>query len=280
MIILPPFDDFAQAYGRGHAQVVSTKLVSDLETPVSVMLKLARNSAYGFLLESVEGGAVRGRYSMIGLKPDLIWRVEGARPEINRKPLAGAEGPFEPLEKEPLASLRDLDARFRDEVAQGGQRLLLKRLERAFRVGQRLAVDLGPRPFDAPDEVGLEADHRVAAAHRAAFHRLQQEAVGRIAGKLQHDRHRRLEVGHELGRDHLGVAPAIGLSEVVERRQDDHRLPDMSSLERDGVGPHRQSGPVRLTYRDHALDAAGGHPLPQLLVELDLEVRLQGRGIL
>jgi anthranilate synthase component I len=93
MIILPPFDDFARSYGRGQAQVVSTKLVSDLETPVSVMLKLARNSAYGFLLESVEGGAVRGRYSMIGLKPDLIWRVEGAKAEINRKALADPDGP-------------------------------------------------------------------------------------------------------------------------------------------------------------------------------------------
>jgi anthranilate synthase component I len=118
MIILPPFDDFAEAYGRGQAQVVSTRLVSDLETPVSVMLKLARNSAYGFLLESVEGGAVRGRYSMIGLKPDLIWRVEGARAEINRKALADADGPFEPHGPEPLASLRDLIAESRIEVAE------------------------------------------------------------------------------------------------------------------------------------------------------------------
>jgi anthranilate synthase component I len=118
MIILPPFDDFAEAYGRGQAQVVSTRLVSDLETPVSVMLKLARNSAYGFLLESVEGGAVRGRYSMIGLKPDLIWRVEGARAEINRKALADADGPFEPLEGEPLAALRSLIAESRIEVAE------------------------------------------------------------------------------------------------------------------------------------------------------------------
>jgi anthranilate synthase component I len=118
MIILPPFDDFAAAYGRGQAQVVSTRLVSDLETPVSVMLKLARNSAYGFLLESVEGGAVRGRYSMIGLKPDLIWRVEGAKAEINRKALADPDGPFKPLDGDPLAALRDLIAESRIEVAE------------------------------------------------------------------------------------------------------------------------------------------------------------------
>ncbi|HUF45950.1 MAG TPA: anthranilate synthase component I, partial [Aestuariivirgaceae bacterium] len=101
MHILPQFDAFAAAHAVGQAQLVSTKLVSDLETPVSVMLKLARNSAYGFLLESVEGGATRGRYSMIGLKPDLIWRVEGRKAEINRKALLDPEGPFEPHGLEP-----------------------------------------------------------------------------------------------------------------------------------------------------------------------------------
>jgi anthranilate synthase component I len=122
MQILPQFDAFAAAYAQGRAQVVSTKLVSDLETPVSVMLKLARNSAYGFLLESVEGGAVRGRYSMIGLKPDLIWRVEGARAEINRKALADPEGPFQPHrphDAEPLTALRTLIAESRIDVAEG-----------------------------------------------------------------------------------------------------------------------------------------------------------------
>jgi anthranilate synthase component 1 len=43
--------------------------VADLETPVSAMLKLAGDQRNAFLLESVEGGAVRGRYSMIGLRP-------------------------------------------------------------------------------------------------------------------------------------------------------------------------------------------------------------------
>ena len=37
-----------------------------------------------FLFESVEGGATRGRYSIIGLEPDLVWRADGARAEINR----------------------------------------------------------------------------------------------------------------------------------------------------------------------------------------------------
>ena len=79
MMISPDYDSFARAYEAGEAQIVSTRLVADLETPVSAMLKLARNARYSFLLESVEGGAVRGRYSIIGMNPDLIWKVEGGQ---------------------------------------------------------------------------------------------------------------------------------------------------------------------------------------------------------
>ena len=108
MAITPSYDDFALAYDRGAAQIVSTRLVADLETPVSAMLKLARNARYSFLLESVEGGAVRGRYSIIGMNPDLIWKVEGKRASINRKAIADPAGPFEALDLPPLEALRAL----------------------------------------------------------------------------------------------------------------------------------------------------------------------------
>ena len=108
MQITPDYEEFESRYRKGAAQVVFTRLVADLETPVSAMLKLARNEPYSFLLESVEGGAVRGRYSIIGLKPDLIWRAHGARSEINRKALNDPQGPFEPQGQNPLASLRTL----------------------------------------------------------------------------------------------------------------------------------------------------------------------------
>lgn len=85
MDVEPPFDAFAARHRRGEAQVVWTTLVADLETPVSAMLKLADERPNSFLLESVEGGAVRGRYSFIGLKPDLIWRCRGNAAEINRR---------------------------------------------------------------------------------------------------------------------------------------------------------------------------------------------------
>ena len=75
---------FAQRYFIGSPQVVWTTLVADLETPVSAFIKVAGARPMSFLLESVEGGAVRGRYSIIGLDPDLVWRTNGARAEMNR----------------------------------------------------------------------------------------------------------------------------------------------------------------------------------------------------
>ena len=84
MQIEPQASVFAKRYARGEAQVVWTTLVADLETPVSAFLKIAGGRPMSFLLESVEGGAVRGRYSIIGLEPDLIWRADGANAEINR----------------------------------------------------------------------------------------------------------------------------------------------------------------------------------------------------
>ncbi|MGE3832429.1 MAG: chorismate-binding protein, partial [Parvibaculaceae bacterium] len=102
------YDAFRRAYEAGHAQILSTRLVADLETPVSAMLKLARDARYSFLLESVEGGAVRGRYSIIGLRPDLIFRIDGNRAAINRHALADPDGPFEPSPLPPLEALRAL----------------------------------------------------------------------------------------------------------------------------------------------------------------------------
>src|SRR3954464_12051786 len=86
MQVAPDFEVFAAGYGAGQACLLATTLVADLETPVATFLKLrhARRGA-AFLLESVEGGAVRGRYSMIGLDPDLIWRCRDGAAELSRE---------------------------------------------------------------------------------------------------------------------------------------------------------------------------------------------------
>ena len=106
MQIEPQSPAFAKRYARGEAQVVWTTLVSDLETPVSAFLKVAKDRPLGFLLESVEGGEVRGRYSIIGLDPDVIWRSRGGRAEISRSPRG--RGGYTPLAEPPLVALRHL----------------------------------------------------------------------------------------------------------------------------------------------------------------------------
>lgn len=68
---------FTAHYEAGKSQIVWRWAVADLETPVSAWLKLCHDQPYSFLLESVEGGAVLGRYSAIGLDPDFIWRYPG-----------------------------------------------------------------------------------------------------------------------------------------------------------------------------------------------------------
>src|SRR5271155_431167 len=112
-------DDFARSYAQGCASVLRTTLVADLETPVSAYLKLAAGrSGNMFLLESVEGGAQRGRYSMIGLDPDLIWRSNGSGAEINRRAAVDAEA-FVPCPGKPLEALRALLAESRIELPAG-----------------------------------------------------------------------------------------------------------------------------------------------------------------
>jgi anthranilate synthase component 1 len=114
----PDFDAFAARYAAGAPQVVSIRLVADLETPVSAMLKLAADKPHSFLLESVEGGATRGRYSFIGFAPDLIWRCNGGHAEINRTPDADPAA-FEPCAEAPLDSLRGVLKESAIEMPQG-----------------------------------------------------------------------------------------------------------------------------------------------------------------
>jgi anthranilate synthase component 1 len=115
MQIEPQATAFAKRYVRGEAQVAWTTLVSDLETPVSAFLKIADGRPMSFLLESVEGGAVRGRYSIIGLDPDVIWRVAAGQAEINRTGGNGGGG-FAPCNEPPLSALRALIAESRIEL--------------------------------------------------------------------------------------------------------------------------------------------------------------------
>ncbi len=66
---------FIEGLKNNKPQIITKDLIADVETPISCLLKLKKNEKYSFLLESVEGGSLRGRFSLIGCDPDIIWEV-------------------------------------------------------------------------------------------------------------------------------------------------------------------------------------------------------------
>lgn len=115
MDCVPSFEAFQKAHDAGSPQIVSRTLVADLDTPVSAWLKLGAHDPYSFLLESVQGGETRGRYSILGLKPDIIWRCRNGVAEVNTQAHVAA-GSFVQEKDAPLVSLRKWLARIKLEI--------------------------------------------------------------------------------------------------------------------------------------------------------------------
>ncbi len=107
MALTTDFADFEAGWNAGRNQLVHARLAADLDTPVSVMLKLTDAGRDAFILESVTGGEVRGRYSIIGMKPDLIWECRGEKARVNRAARYDRDA-FEPCTAPPLQALRAL----------------------------------------------------------------------------------------------------------------------------------------------------------------------------
>ena len=108
MNAIPPTQaHFRSSYDAGRGTLVWTTGVADLETPVGAFLKLAHGRPNSFLLESIEGGSARSRYSIIGMDPDLVWRCRGGRAEVNRH-ARSAPHAFVPDDRPALDSLRAL----------------------------------------------------------------------------------------------------------------------------------------------------------------------------
>ncbi|MCF8484625.1 MAG: anthranilate synthase component I [Rhodobacteraceae bacterium] len=118
MTLSPSFEEFEQNWKQGKNQLVWARLAADLDTPVSLMLKLGEARKDTFMLESVTGGEVRGRYSIVGMKPDLIWRCHGTASEINREARFDANA-FAPLDGHPLTTLRALIAECAIDMPEG-----------------------------------------------------------------------------------------------------------------------------------------------------------------
>ncbi|WP_299148421.1 anthranilate synthase component I [uncultured Tateyamaria sp.] len=157
MALVPDFDRFAAAYDAGHNQVVYTRLAADLDTPVSLMLKLTGAQKDAFVLESVTGGEVRGRYSIVGMKPDLIWRCRGTTSAINRTARYDGDA-FQDVTGDPLDVLRDLIAESRidlpDDLPQAAAGLFGYLGYDMVRLVEHLP-DVNPDPLGLPDAIML-----------------------------------------------------------------------------------------------------------------------------
>ncbi|RKQ71614.1 anthranilate synthase component 1 [Litorimonas taeanensis] len=96
-------------------QLVYTRIINDMDTPVSAFLKAALGKPYAFLFESVQGGEQRGRYSFFGFDPDLVWRGFGEKSEVSRD---GGQS-FVNLSGKPLDSLRKLQGESHFKLPEG-----------------------------------------------------------------------------------------------------------------------------------------------------------------
>jgi anthranilate synthase component 1 len=155
MTTQPNHDAFRTGYRSGRRQLVWRRLIDDLETPVSAYLKIAHGRPYAFLFESVEGGAWRGRYSILAMNPELVWRCRGDRAEVAAGE-AIARDAFSAVEGGALESLRDLVSSSRLEIPAG----LPPMAGGVFgvlgydmvRLVERLP-NINPDPLDLPDAV-------------------------------------------------------------------------------------------------------------------------------
>ncbi len=100
------FEEFSKNYRQKKAQILWRRIVADLDTPVGAYLKLSSGKKNSFLLESVEGGETKGRFSMIGLDPDIILKTKGNKVEISTKAPHLAQN-FIRIEQKPLDALRE-----------------------------------------------------------------------------------------------------------------------------------------------------------------------------
>ncbi len=116
--LYPNESEFAVKFNGGKSQLVWTTCPADLDTPVSAMLRLMEDGKPSFLLESVEKGEIRGRYSIIGIMPDLIWKCKGDKAEIYY-PDTENNNNFTPCAEGSLASLRKLYEESKIDIPEG-----------------------------------------------------------------------------------------------------------------------------------------------------------------
>lgn len=172
--IFPNKASFCAAYDAGTPQLVYRRLVNDIDTPVSAFLKLAKEAPFGFLFESVQGGEQRGRYSFLGLAPDLIWRVFGDRAEIAEGKHAIAREEYHAVPGRPLDTLRALQASASLDIPPG----LPPMAAGLFGyLGYEMVREAENIPISNPDPIGTPDAMMVRPTLVAIFDQIAQEIL-------------------------------------------------------------------------------------------------------
>ena len=155
-VVTPDFRSIEAACQNGETLVVTARRADDLLTPVGAYLKLAGSNPHTFLLESVEGGAWRGRYSAIGLDPDLIWRCRDGKAAVCTGENL-VDQVFEPLDDHPMKALRDVIESARCTLPEGsapiGAGLFGYLGYDMVRHMERLPEQAAGEPLDLPESV-------------------------------------------------------------------------------------------------------------------------------
>jgi len=159
LAVKPDFQTFKKKYPHT-PQIVYSTIVSDLETPVSVYLKIAEEQANSFLLESVEGGEVLGRYSIIGLEPDLIWQANSGKAAISTPVGSPFVDEDKPILESFEALLKNSSIDIPDDLVPMAAGLfgyfgydLVREVEKLVRPNRQDNPDIDQTPIDVPDAI-------------------------------------------------------------------------------------------------------------------------------
>ena len=270
MQLSPEFAEFEAGWNAGRNQIVFARLAADLDTPVSLMLKLGDARADTFMLESVTGGEVRGRYSIVGMKPDLIWQCQGKQSRINREARFDALA-FTDLDGHPLDTLRALIAECRIDMPEGlpavSAGLFGYLGYDMIRLVEHLP-DVNPDPIGVPDAVlmrpsviavldGVKGDVTVVAPAWTGSGLTARAAYAQAAERVM-DSLRDLDRSPSAARDLGEVAPVgppqsnfthDGYKAAVEKAKDYIRAGDIFQVVPSQRWSHRFELPPFALYR-------------------------------
>ncbi len=161
-------------------RLIVRRRIGDIETPVSAMLKLDPEIPGTFLFESIHGGERLGRYSFVGVEPLEWFRIRDGKAETAQN---ADFSDASPVDKDPIAALRDFAARARASTDVDG---LPPMASGAFGyVGYDMIQYVEPVEINARDDLNVAETLLVIPGVIIVFDHLYQELllIGRQVGE-------------------------------------------------------------------------------------------------